>query len=119
MIHVYIHSPTGATSVDVHTASDAYAALQRAPQDAGAAVLRIDTDAEWLDLDAVIAEKIQRAAHGSALISAPAFAWIQAQSHVDGAGWRIVCAKRQLQAQVQPVVPPPAMFGPNGLSGRR
>lgn len=108
MIRVYIHNHSGTEAL---TAADAYAALRQAPEAASLAVLRIQSDAEWLDFAVILAEKMQRAARGSTLISAPATVWAQAQIFPDGDGWRIVCEKRQLQAQV----PAPMAMPPNGL----
>lgn len=101
MIRVYIHNHSAAEAL---TAADAYAALRQSPESASLAVLRIQTDAEWLDFAVILAEKMQRAARGSTLISAPATVWAQAQIFPDGDGWRIVCEKRQMQTQVQPPV---------------
>lgn len=106
MIRVFIHKHG---SSEVTSGADAYAALSQAPESALYAVLRMQTDDEWLNFAVILAEKLQRAMHGSALVSAPVFVWTQGNVFPDGDGWRIVCAKQQLQAQMQG----PTM-GPNG-----
>jgi hypothetical protein len=113
MIRVYIHNHV--TNAEFITAADAYAALRQAPEAAALAVLRITSDAEWLDFAIILAEKVARAMHGSALINAPAFIWAQSQVFPEGDGWRLVLEKRALQGQMQP-----AQGMPNGgLSGLR